>query len=210
MEYVWGKDVLHLRSLQAEPGSTMNADAMAASSPPSCAKGSTTRTRRRTRGAAARPHPPRHLAAEHPHQLRRRGQDHRLRHRQGGVQPSQDAGRRAQGQVRLHDARAGARAAARSPLRHLRHRHVLYELLTGERLFMGESDFETLEKVRNVDRAAVDLQPPHRRELERIINKALARTSTSAISRRSSCTTSCRRSCTPPASSTRARIWRRG
>src|SRR5262245_26827807 len=28
---------------------------------------------------------------------------------------------------------------------------VLYELLTGERLFLGESDFSTLEKVRNVE-----------------------------------------------------------
>ena len=28
---------------------------------------------------------------------------------------------------------------------------VLYELLTGERLFVGESDFSTLEKVRNVE-----------------------------------------------------------
>jgi len=43
---------------------------------------------------------------------------------------------------------------------------ILYELLTSDRLFMGESDFETLEKVRNVD------VPP---ELERIIAKALAR-----------------------------------
>jgi len=32
---------------------------------------------------------------------------------------------------------------------------VLYELLTGERLFIGESDFSTLEKVRNVE-----IQPP--------------------------------------------------
>ena len=35
----------------------------------------------------------------------------------------EDAGRRAQGQVRLHVARAGARAAARPPLRRVRHRH---------------------------------------------------------------------------------------
>jgi hypothetical protein len=52
----------------------------------------------------------------------------------------------------------------------------LYELLTSDRLFMGESDFETLEKVRNVDVPPVTSinknVPP---ELERIINKALAR-----------------------------------
>jgi eukaryotic-like serine/threonine-protein kinase len=52
----------------------------------------------------------------------------------------------------------------------------LYELLTSERLFVGESDFATLEKVRNVD-----IMPPstyNRRvpeELEQIVLKALAR-----------------------------------
>ncbi len=52
----------------------------------------------------------------------------------------------------------------------------LYELLTGERLFVGESDFATLEKVRNVD-----IMPPstyNRRvpeDLEQIVLKALAR-----------------------------------
>jgi len=53
---------------------------------------------------------------------------------------------------------------------------VLYELLTGERLFVGESDFDTLEKVRNVE-----ILPPstyNRRipdELERIVLKALSK-----------------------------------
>src|SRR5688500_8736420 len=52
----------------------------------------------------------------------------------------------------------------------------LYELLTGERLFVGESDFSTLEKVRNVE-----IMPPstyNRRipeELEQIVLKALAK-----------------------------------
>jgi serine/threonine protein kinase len=51
----------------------------------------------------------------------------------------------------------------------------LYELLTGERLFVAESDFATLEKVR-----AVDIMPPstyNRRipeELEQIVMRALA------------------------------------
>ncbi|HEX2572244.1 MAG TPA: serine/threonine-protein kinase [Polyangia bacterium] len=53
---------------------------------------------------------------------------------------------------------------------------VLYELLTGERLFWGETDFSTLEKVRNAE-----ILPPstyNRRipdELERIVLKALAK-----------------------------------
>jgi len=53
---------------------------------------------------------------------------------------------------------------------------VLYELLTGERLFVGESDFSTLEKVRNVE-----ILPPSSynraipEELERIALKALAK-----------------------------------
>ncbi|MEO1334607.1 MAG: serine/threonine-protein kinase, partial [Myxococcota bacterium] len=54
---------------------------------------------------------------------------------------------------------------------------VLYELLVGDRLFLGESDFSTLEKVRNVE-----MVPPTRLNknlsphLERIVMKALART----------------------------------
>lgn len=54
---------------------------------------------------------------------------------------------------------------------------VLYELLVGDRLFLGESDFSTLEKVRNVE-----LVPPTRLNknlsphLERIVMKALAKT----------------------------------
>ena len=53
---------------------------------------------------------------------------------------------------------------------------VLYELLTCERLFLGETDFSTLEKVRNVD-----IVPPREHnplispELERITLKSLAR-----------------------------------
>ncbi len=53
---------------------------------------------------------------------------------------------------------------------------VLYETLTGERLFLGESDFSTLEKVRNVE-----IMPPSTfnrnipDELEQVVLKALAR-----------------------------------
>jgi eukaryotic-like serine/threonine-protein kinase len=53
---------------------------------------------------------------------------------------------------------------------------VLYELLTGERLFVGESDFSTLEKVRNVEIVPPSSYnkkiPP---ELEKLVLKALAR-----------------------------------
>src|SRR5205814_2087748 len=53
---------------------------------------------------------------------------------------------------------------------------VIYEMLTGERLFVGESDFSTLEKVRNVD-----IHPPRYyndkvpERLEKIVLKALAK-----------------------------------
>src|SRR5512143_577636 len=53
---------------------------------------------------------------------------------------------------------------------------MLYECLTGERLFQGETDFSTLEKVRNVD-----VQPPRAvnpkipEAIEKIILKALAK-----------------------------------
>jgi serine/threonine protein kinase len=53
---------------------------------------------------------------------------------------------------------------------------VLYELLTGERLFMGESDFSTLEKVRNVEiLAPSSYNKTIPEELERIALKALAK-----------------------------------
>src|SRR5262252_10637646 len=53
---------------------------------------------------------------------------------------------------------------------------VLYELLTNERLFVGESDFSTLEKVRNVE-----IMPPSSynkkipEQLEKIVLRALAK-----------------------------------
>lgn len=51
---------------------------------------------------------------------------------------------------------------------------VLYELLTGERLFMGESDFDTLEKVRKVEVAPPSLfNPGIPPALEEIVLKAL-------------------------------------
>ena len=53
---------------------------------------------------------------------------------------------------------------------------MLYECLTGERLFMGETDFSTLEKVRNVDiRPPRELNPQIPESVEKVILKALAK-----------------------------------
>ncbi len=71
------------------------------------------------RGPRARPRPPRRLAAERAHRLRRRHQALRLRHRQGGVEGVEDADGRAQGQAPVHVARAGLGQGGRRALRHL-------------------------------------------------------------------------------------------
>lgn len=52
---------------------------------------------------------------------------------------------------------------------------VLYELLTLERLFLGESDFEIMRKIRHVEMSPPTLYNPHvPTELENIVLKALA------------------------------------
>ena len=53
---------------------------------------------------------------------------------------------------------------------------MLYECLTGERLFQGETDFSTLEKVRNVDiQSPRAINPAIPEAVEKIILKALAK-----------------------------------
>ena len=53
---------------------------------------------------------------------------------------------------------------------------MLYECLTGERLFQGETDFSTLEKVRNVDIATPrSINPAIPEAVEKVILKALAK-----------------------------------
>jgi serine/threonine protein kinase len=53
---------------------------------------------------------------------------------------------------------------------------MLYECLTSDRLFQGETDFSTLEKVRNVDiQRPRSINPEIPEEVERIILKALAK-----------------------------------
>src|SRR5205085_7189894 len=52
----------------------------------------------------------------------------------------------------------------------------LYEMLTGEKLFVGESDFSTLEKVRNADVPAPGKFNPNLPPgLEKVVLKALAK-----------------------------------
>ena len=51
----------------------------------------------------------------------------------------------------------------------------MYEMLTSERLFMGESDFTTLERVRNADVRPPSTVVPVPNELEDIIMRALTR-----------------------------------
>ncbi|RKH02942.1 protein kinase [Corallococcus sp. CA047B] len=53
---------------------------------------------------------------------------------------------------------------------------LLYEMLTGEKLFVGESDFSTLEKVRNADIPLPrEFNPNISAGLEKVVLKALAR-----------------------------------
>jgi len=53
---------------------------------------------------------------------------------------------------------------------------ILYEMLTGEKLFVGESDFSTLEKVRNAEVPPLqEINPQVPAGLEQVIRKALAR-----------------------------------
>src|SRR5262249_60858801 len=53
---------------------------------------------------------------------------------------------------------------------------MLYECLTSDRLFQGETDFSTLEKVRNVDvRPPREINPMIPQAVEAVIMKALAK-----------------------------------
>ena len=117
-----------------------------------------------------------------------------------------------QGQVRLHVAGAGARPADRSPQRHVRGRHrALRAAHRRAPVRRRERLLDAGEGPQRRDPAAVDLQPedPGGARAHRA-QGAGAGTSRIATRTRSTCTTTCRRSSTPPASSTRARISRRG
>jgi hypothetical protein len=74
--------------------------------------------------AAAEPHPPRRQPAERARLVRRRGEDRRLRHRQGQQTQPRDRERGHQGQVLLHVARAGLGRPHRRPDGHLQLGHL--------------------------------------------------------------------------------------
>ena len=74
-------------------------------------------------GRRARHRPPRHLAGQRAAVVARRRQAHRLRHRARRRAPAQDRGRHAQGQVRLHVARAGLGRRGRRAQRPVLGRH---------------------------------------------------------------------------------------
>ena len=103
----------------------------------------------RLRGPRARPRAPRRLAAERADQLRGRHQALRLRHRQGG---RQGVARRRWARSRASSStcrpsRPGARPVdARSDIFSLG--SLLFEMLTGRRLFAGESEMSVLDAVR--------------------------------------------------------------
>ena len=120
---------------------------------------------------------PRRLAVERDAVVRGRGQDARLRHRQGaGRRRRADEERHHEGQIRLHGARADRG-------RNIDHRSdifacgiVLHEVLTGRRLFKGQNDIPTIERVRRCEVPPPSAQnpgvPP---ELDDIVLKALQR-----------------------------------
>src|SRR6266849_3155207 len=66
-------------------------------------------------GHAAGDRPPGRLPAERAGELRRRGEAHRFRHRQGGAAAAEDAVGDLEGQVQLHEPRAVALRAPRPP-----------------------------------------------------------------------------------------------
>ena len=126
-------------------------------------------------GARAEPRPPRHLAAERPDRY-----EGEVKLIDFGI--AKAAGKASKTQAGILKGKFGYMSPEQVRGLPLDRRSdifalgiVLYELLTGERLFVGESDFSTLEKVRNVE-----ILPPSSynqkipQELERIVLKALA------------------------------------
>ena len=177
LEYVHGNDLRAIFDRMRSKARAAADRAWPATSSCRSARGSTTRTTSATRQGRElhlvhRDVSPQNVLIS----LRGRGQADRLRHRQGGRQGVQDPGR-ASSRASSATCRPSRCAACRSTGAATSSRVgiVLYELLTGERLFVGESDFSTLEKVRNVE-----ILPPSTynrkipQELERIVLKALA------------------------------------
>ena len=128
----------------------------------------------------------------------RRGQGRRLRPRQGD-QPGRDRPTRAWSRARSATCRPRRRAARRSTSRAdiFAVGILLYEMLTGKRLFYGETDYQTVELVRNAK------IPPHRARRtprsspssRRSCRKALARARRIASRPRPICRTRWRSTC---------------
>ena len=90
---------------------------------------------------------PRRLAAEHPRRRRRLLAHHRLRRRPRRLAPADHPRRSAQGQARVHVARAGARGEVDRRADVFAMGIVLWEVLAGRRLFKAESEAVTLRRV---------------------------------------------------------------
>ena len=152
MEYVWGKDLLQIQNRFRKMQPDDAAPRWRRSSPRRCARGSTTRTRRRTRPASR--------SASSTATSRRRTCSCRyegeLKIIDFGI--AKAASRSSKTQAGVLKGKFGYMSPEQVRGLPLDRRcdifaigTILYELLTAERLFLGESDFATLEKVRNVD-----------------------------------------------------------
>ena len=106
--------------------------------------------RRRARRHAGAGHPPRRLAAQRAARHQRRGQALRLRPRAGARSRREpDRARHRQGQAAVPRARGHVRQAEHARSRDLFGvGSVLWETLTGERLFDGKNDVEIFKKIR--------------------------------------------------------------
>ena len=97
----------------------------------------------------AAPHrPPRHVAAERAHHEARRGEDRGLRPREGQQPARKERARDHQGQVLATsspEAAMGQDVDARTDIFAVG--IILWELLAGQRLFLGDTDFQTVKKV---------------------------------------------------------------
>ena len=125
----------------------------------------------------ARHRAPRRVAAEHPHLLRGRHQALRLRHRQGGLEGLEDPVGRFKGKVQYMSPEQawGRPIDRRSDLFSLG--IVLFEMLTGEALFRGDTDLNLLEKVRAAQAPAPStLNPEVPKSLDAILARLLAAT----------------------------------
>ena len=117
----------------------------------------------------------RRLAGEHPGFVRGRGEGDRLRHRQRARPQERDAGRRPQGQGRVHVARTGRGRAVdrRSDVFSLG--IILWEALSGRRLFRRETDLAVMRAISDETIPRPSGPRPIAPRLERIVMTALER-----------------------------------